>query len=97
MDHGLELMFPIQEILEIDVVIFPRILEILEISVFQFSTILEILEISVFQLSWQVCPCFFFRGCSKIPGMSIAVFGPPTGITHKSDYYFVWAIFWIFN
>ena len=52
MDHGLELIIGILEILEIEVFIFPRILEILEISVFQFSTILEILEISVFQLSW---------------------------------------------
>ena len=52
MDHGLELIIGILELLEIDVFIFPIILEILEISIFQFSTILEILEISVFQLSW---------------------------------------------
>ena len=47
MDHDLELIIPILEILEIEVFIFPRILEILEIPVFQFSTILEILEIEV--------------------------------------------------
>ena len=52
MDHILELIIPILEMLEIEDFIFPRILEILEISVFPISPILEILEISVFQLSW---------------------------------------------
>ena len=36
MDHGLELIIGILEILEIEVFIFPIILEILEISIFQF-------------------------------------------------------------
>ena len=48
MDHELELIIPILEILEIEVVVFPRILEILKISVFPFSAILEILEIEIF-------------------------------------------------
>ena len=47
MDHDLELIIPILEILEIAFFSFPRILEILEIQVFQFSTILEIWEIEV--------------------------------------------------
>ena len=69
MDHGLELISPILEILEIDVsnILYnpgnignlsfsiSTILEILEISAFQLSAMLEILEISVFNflLSWK--------------------------------------------
>ena len=44
MDHGLELIIGILEILEIEVFIFPRILETLEISC------LEILEIYCHQM-----------------------------------------------
>ena len=43
MDHGLELIVPILEILEIEVFIFHRILEILKI--FFLNTISHILEI----------------------------------------------------
>ena len=46
MEHDLELIIPILEILELEVFICPRIgLEILEISVFPISPTLEILEI----------------------------------------------------
>ena len=48
MEHGLELISPILEILEIEVFISPITLEILEISVFQFL------------LSWKYWKSAFF-------------------------------------
>ena len=53
MDHDLELIIPILEILESEVFIFARILDVVEISVFLIPHILEILEICFFQfLIW---------------------------------------------
>ena len=52
MDHGLELISPILEILEIEVFIFARILGTSEF-VFLVSPILETLEILVFPIFYH--------------------------------------------